>query len=588
MEENIDNEREEQIVPPENKETTSKTANSPQEAELPTTPKTEERRSERKRERENEKDEMPKVVKEHDETIAPPMFKYQPEQARSCCGTRAVRGGKLHAYDWLEDLPTPPGASDLVEVQFKNTRKGYYRNSTGLQLKKGDIVAVESSPGHDIGEVTLQGRLVYLQMHKNHINPATYEYKRVYRIARQTDIEKWEEAKALEHSTMLESRRIAQELHLNMKIGDVEYQGDRTKAIFYYIADERVDFRELIKVLADHFKVRIEMRQIGARQEAGRIGGIGPCGRDLCCTSWMTSFVSVSTHSARIQDLSLNPTKLAGQCGKLKCCLNFELATYLDAIRSFPPTDKPLETEEGTYFFFKYDIFKRLMWYSPQKDSPVNIVALEPDHVREIQQMNAQGQKPANIGATVQTEAVTEEHGYSNVAELEDDLTRFDKTDKGRHGRRGQDRGGRGQDRRRGQRQPQNGQNNANQGGPQQRQHQNHAQRNAQNTQGEQGTLPTADSNQQNEQGHNAQRNGGRPFRDRLNRMNRQKGGNSDGNQQRETRQPQQDGEQQQDRQRKQRHRGQQRHEGGQRDHQDQKPQNGNRPDNGAPDQNRE
>ncbi|MDO4462036.1 MAG: regulatory iron-sulfur-containing complex subunit RicT [Bacteroidia bacterium] len=361
----------------------------------------------------------------------------------SCCGTSSVRGGKLHVYDWLEDLPEPPGASDLVEVQFKNTRKSYYRNQSGVQLHKGDIVAVESSPGHDIGVVTLSGRLVYLQMHKYHINPATYEFKRVYRIARPTDIEKWEEAKSLEQATMLESRQIAERLNLNMKIGDVEYQGDRTKAIFYYIADERVDFRELIKVLADRFHVRIEMKQIGARQEAGRIGGIGPCGRELCCASWMTNFVSVTTHSARVQDLSLNPLKLAGQCGKLKCCLNYELDVYLDAIQSFPPTDKPLETAEGTYYFFKYDIFKHLMWYSPQKDTPVNIVAVDADHVREIQEMNANGQKPKELGSSEQV-AVSEDMGYSNVVEL-DDLTRFDNKNNRRNGNRsrgGNNRGG--------------------------------------------------------------------------------------------------------------------------------------------------
>ncbi len=371
-----------------------------------------------------------------DEDLIPANI-YRPEQSVSCCGTRAVRGGKLHAYDWLDDLPTPPNASDLVEVQFKNTRKGYYRNSTGIQLKMGDTVAVESSPGHDIGTVTLQGRLVYLQMHKNHVNPLNYEFKRIYRIARPTDIEKWEEAKGLEHETMLEARKIAQDLRLNMKIGDVEYQGDRTKAIFYYIADERVDFRELIKVLADRFHVRIEMRQIGARQEAGRIGGIGPCGREMCCATWMTSFISVSTHSARVQDLSLNPVKLAGQCGKLKCCLNYELATYIDAIRSFPPTDKPLETAEGTYYFFKYDIFKRLMWYSTQKDSPSNIVAVDADHVAEIIRMNAEGKKPDNIGATQQTVA-NDEESFSSVVELDDDLTRFDSKNK-RNGRGGRD-----------------------------------------------------------------------------------------------------------------------------------------------------
>ena len=383
----------------------------------------------------------------------------QPKPAptpRRNCGTCALRGGKLHVYDWLADLPEPPHASDLVEVQFKNTRKSYYRNSAGISLKKGDLVAVESSPGHDIGEVTLIGRLVYLQMHKNHINPETFEFKRIYRVARQSDIDKWHEAQNLENPTMLESRRIAQDLGLNMKIGDVEYQGDRTKAIFYYIADERVDFRELIKVLADRFHVRIEMKQIGARQEAGRIGGIGPCGRELCCATWMTNFVSVTTHSARVQDLSLNPLKLAGQCGKLKCCLNYELDVYLDALKKFPPTDKPLETGEGTFYFFKYDIFKKIMWYSPQKDKPINIVAVDADHVREVLALNEKGQKPEKLGSS-ELVAVTEEVGYNNVVEL-DELTRFD--DKISRKRGGKDR--RGKDRNRNRPSNNNNGNNAN------------------------------------------------------------------------------------------------------------------------------
>lgn len=375
--------------------------------------------------------EKPEDLEEYDDKQIMPPIRHE-ENARSCRGTSALRGGKLHAYDWLDDLPVPPNASDLVEVQFKNTRKAYYRNSNNITLHKGDIVAVESSPGHDIGEVTLVGRLVYLQMHKNRVNPETYEFKRIYRIARPTDIEKWEESKALEQATMLESRQIAESLNLNMKIGDVEYQGDRTKAIFYYIADERVDFRELIKVLADRFRVRIEMKQIGARQEAGRIGGLGSCGRELCCASWMTSFVSVTTQSARIQDMSLNPLKLAGQCGKLKCCLNYELDVYLDALQTFPPIENPLETGEGTFYFFKYDIFKRLMWYSPIKDKPSNIVAVDADHVREIQEMNARGEKPEKLGST-EVAAVTEEVGYSNVVEL-DDLTRFDNKNKRRKG----------------------------------------------------------------------------------------------------------------------------------------------------------
>lgn len=367
----------------------------------------------------------------------------------SCCGTRAVRGGKLHVYDWLEDLPEPPNASDLVEVQFKNTRKAYYRNTAGISLKKGDLVAVESSPGHDIGEVTLLGRLVYLQMYKNRLNPENYEFKRVYRVARNTDIEKWEEAKGLEQSTMLESRQIAERLNLNMKIGDVEYQGDRTKAIFYYIADERVDFRELIKVLADRFKVRVEMKQIGARQEAGRIGGIGPCGRELCCASWMTSFVSVTTHSARIQDISLNPLKLAGQCGKLKCCLNYELDVYLDAIQEFPSTEKPLDTEEGLYYFLKYDIIKKIMYYSSKKDAPMNMVALDIARVEEIQAMNNNGKRPDKIGGK-ETAAVSEDAGYSGVVEL-DDLTRFDDKNRKKKGQRNKNnKGNRGNNERNG------------------------------------------------------------------------------------------------------------------------------------------
>lgn len=389
-----------------------------------------------------------------EETFEPdelPQFKPRAEEPPRCFGTPAGRGGKLHVYDWLEDLPAPIGASDLVEVQFKNTRKAYYRNTNAVPLRKGDMVAVEAQTGHDIGQVTLSGRLVYLQMHKNHLNPQTYDFKRIYRIARPADLEKWEEAKALEHDTMLQSRQIAESLNLNMKIGDVEYQGDRTKAIFYYIADGRVDFRELIKVLADRFRVRIEMKQIGARQEAGRIGGIGPCGREMCCASWMTSFVSVTTHSARLQDLSLNPLKLAGQCGKLKCCLNYELDVYLDAVKNFPPTDAPLETGEGTFYFFKYDIFKNIMWYSPQKDAPNNIVAVDADHVREIQEMNRQGQKPEKLGSS-QAMIANEDTGYNNVVEL-DDLTRFD--DRNKH-RGGKNRKGKGRDNQ--QRQQQGGQ----------------------------------------------------------------------------------------------------------------------------------
>lgn len=355
------------------------------------------------------------------------------ERGQSKCDTCSDRCGKLEVFDWLSDLPEGPESSDIVEVQFKNTRKGFYKNTSQGKLSKGDVVAVEASPGHDIGIVTLTGDLVLLQMKKNNLSPSGYEFKRVYRKAKPVDIEKWEEAKGLEKETMLEARRIALNLGLNMKIGDVEYQGDRTKAIFYYIADERVDFRELIKVLADRFKVRIEMRQIGARQEAGRIGGIGPCGRELCCSTWISNFKSVSTTAARYQEISLNPQKLAGQCGKLKCCLNYELDAYLDAQQDFPNTAIPLETEDGTYYHFKTDVFKRLMWYSPSRDNGAGakVAMLSVDSVNEIISQNKGGKKVRDIAEVVQVLAPLKDVGYENVI-AQDSITRFDeKTNKG-------------------------------------------------------------------------------------------------------------------------------------------------------------
>jgi cell fate regulator YaaT (PSP1 superfamily) len=326
--------------------------------------------------------------------------------------------------------------TDIVEIQFKNTRKGYFRNSNGLRIEKGDIVAVEASPGHDIGTITLTGELVLLQMKKHNINLDSYEFKRVYRKAKAVDIEKWEEARALEHETMLESRRIAERLKLDMKIGDVEYQGDKTKAIFYYIADERVDFRQLIKVLAETFRVRIEMRQIGARQEAGRIGGIGPCGRELCCSTWMTNFVSVTTNAARYQEISLNPQKLAGQCGKLKCCLNYELDAYIDAQQDFPKTNIILETVDGNYYHFKTDIFSRTMWYSTSKDIPAGIVSVSVDRVKEVIRFNRKGKKVDKL-ANETIKPLVVEPTYDNVISQES-LTRFDeqKKKKKRPGRR--------------------------------------------------------------------------------------------------------------------------------------------------------
>ena len=341
------------------------------------------------------------------------------------------RCGKLDVCDWLSDLPESYNATDFVEIQFKNTRKGFYKNSNELRLTSGDIVAVEASPGHDIGTVTLTGELVLLQMKKSNVSRETFEFKRIYRKAKTVDIDKWKEARTQEHETMLEARNMAMDLNLNMKIGDVEYQGDGTKAIFYYIADERVDFRKLIKVLAERFRVRIEMRQIGARQEAGRIGGIGPCGRELCCSSWMSSFKSVTTQSARYQEISLNPQKLAGQCGKLKCCLNHELDAYLDAQSDFPDTSIPLEAKENRYFHFKTDIFKREMWYSSERGIPVNLVQLSVDRVKEVIEINKNNKRVDELQDAVQ-ESAKKELDYHNVIEQES-LTRFDDKKKSRN-----------------------------------------------------------------------------------------------------------------------------------------------------------
>lgn len=345
---------------------------------------------------------------------------------------------KLNVHNWFNDIPTPPITTDIVEIQFKNTRKAFYRNSNNLPLSKGDMVAVEASPGHDIGTVTLIGWLVNRQLKKVSIDPEKSEFKKVYRKAKPADIEKWLEAISLEHNTMIRTRQIVSELDLNMKIGDVEYQGDRTKAVFYYIADERVDFRELIKILAEEFQIRVEMRQIGARQEAGRIGGIGSCGRELCCASWINNFVSVTTNSARVQEISLNPQKLAGQCGKLKCCLNYELDTYADARKDFPRTTITLETKEATYFHQKTDIFKKIMWYSSEPNSSVNLIPIPVDRVKEIIDLNKKGNKPFKVVEHNSNENVAVEIGYGSAIE-ENSLTRFDdkKTNKMKKRRKG-------------------------------------------------------------------------------------------------------------------------------------------------------
>lgn len=335
--------------------------------------------------------------------------------------------GKLHCCNWLEDIPGGVTDFDIVEVQFKNTRKGFYRNSTNLDLAPGDLVAVEAIPGHDIGTVTLIGKLVALQMRRANVKPDA-EIRRVFRKAKPADIDKYEEAKARENDTMIRARKIAESLHLNMKIGDVEYQGDGNKAIFYYIADERVDFRQLIKVLAETFKVRIEMKQIGARQEAGRIGGIGSCGRPLCCASWMTNFVSVGTSAARYQDISLNPQKLAGQCAKLKCCLNFEVDTYVESARQMPPRETRLETLDNTYYHFKTDIFKKEITYSTDKQLAANLVTINAARAFEVIEMNRRGEKPESL----LPDGEQKQGGKPRPIDLasQDDLTRFDKTKK--------------------------------------------------------------------------------------------------------------------------------------------------------------
>ena len=333
--------------------------------------------------------------------------------------------GKLFATNWLDGISSG-NDFDIVEVVFKNTRTGFYSNPNRLDLKIGDIVAVEGAPGHDIGRVSMIGRLVRLQLKKANISPDS-EFRKVFRLANQSDMEKYAEATTREEDTMIRSRKIAEELGLDMKIGDVEYQGDGGKAIFYYIADERVDFRKLIRILADTFKVRIEMKQIGARQEAGRIGGIGPCGRPLCCSSWMTHFVSVGTGAARIQDLSMNPQKLAGQCAKLKCCLNFEIDAYSEAQKKLPAKDMVLQTKDADYYFFKADILSRQVTYSTDKSIPANLVTIPASRAFEIISLNRQGIKVDSLDND--SDKKGSKPTYVDLVEQES-LTRFDNSKK--------------------------------------------------------------------------------------------------------------------------------------------------------------
>lgn len=352
---------------------------------------------------------------------------------RGLCRFGCGRSDKqLNTYDWLADVPGNVDTTDLVEVQFKHTRKGYYHNVNNLDLKKGDIVAVEANPGHDIGVVTLTGRLVEMQVKKANLKSMD-DIKRVYRLAKVVDMEKYEEAKSREHDTMIQSRQIAKDLGLDMKIGDVEYQGDCNKAIFYYIADERVDFRQLIKVLAETFHVRIEMKQIGARQEAGRIGGTGPCGRELCCATWMKNFNSVSTNAARYQDISLNPQKLAGMCAKLKCCLNYEVDEYVEAGRRLPPKDVQLQTLDNDYYYFKADILAGMVTYSTDKRLAANLETISVERAREIIELNNRGEKPLSLLAD---DSKREPEKPKDLL-ADADLSRFDKAKRKKNKHRG-------------------------------------------------------------------------------------------------------------------------------------------------------
>lgn len=348
----------------------------------------------------------------------------------------------LPVMDWMSDIPSDGNETDLVEVQFKNTRKGYYHNSNKLALEKGSMVIVEANPGYDLGEVTLTGRLVPEQVKKSNINLERYEIRNILRTANEEDERRAAEAQAKEQETMIKARQLAKSLGLEMKIGDVEYQGDGSKAIFYYIAEGRVDFRQLIKVYAETFRIRIEMKQIGARQEAGRIGGTGPCGRELCCSTWMTQFTSVGTGAARVQNLSLNPQKLAGQCAKLKCCLNYEMPIYEEASKKMPPRNIQLETKDATYYLFSTDPLKGEVTYSTDPHHMVNLESISAKRAKDIIEMNRRGEKPMTLGGK-QSVVAAVEIDYQNVVG-QDDLTRFDKKkNKNNHGgksRRGHDR----------------------------------------------------------------------------------------------------------------------------------------------------
>ncbi len=339
-------------------------------------------------------------------------------------------GCKRQVFDWLHGIPDER-SKDIFEVRFKNTRKGYFRNDSGQQVAPGDIVVVEATNGHDVGIITLGGPVILHQLRRNNIDLDTAEFKKIYRKVKTLDTEKWQEAIAREHNTMIRSRQIASSMGLNMKIGDVEYQGDGTKAIFYYIADERVDFRQLIRVFAEEFRIRIEMKQIGARQEAGLIGGIGVCGQELCCARFMSDFQSITTQAARSQDLSLNPQKLAGQCSKLKCCINYEAATYIDAQTNIPIVKSPIDTEDGHAYLVKTDTLKGVMWFSYEQNSMTNMFPLPVERVKEIIRMNRRGQKAPSLKGDKEEKAPEFKSAVG-----EDSITRFDESKKKRFKKR--------------------------------------------------------------------------------------------------------------------------------------------------------
>lgn len=352
-------------------------------------------------------------------------------------GSCGVNGGcnKFNVFDWLSNMRMPVGQApyDVVEIRFKNTRKEFYRNSSNLPLKIGDVVAVETQSGHDIGTVSLTGELVKIQIKRKGLDTKSEDLKKVYRIAKDTDIEKWHQALELEHPTMVKARQLATGLKLNMKISDVEFQGDKSKAVFYYTADDRVDFRELIKVFAEEFKVKIEMKQIGTRQEAGRVGGIGSCGRELCCSTWLNDFRTVNTSAARYQQLSLNPQKLAGQCGKLKCCLNYELDSYMDAVKDFPESNIRLETKTGLAYHFKSDIFKRTMVFNMKDEGgQEQYYTFTIAQVKDMVELNKKGMKIEPLSNSKPEKSQAPQITFQNVVG-QDSITRFDKQKKSKN-----------------------------------------------------------------------------------------------------------------------------------------------------------